>query len=356
MKKIVLTGGGTAGHITPNIALMPELRKRGYEIEYIGSIDGMEKEMIRAEGVPYHGISTGKLRRYLSARNFTDPFRIMKGYFQARSLLQKIKPDVIFSKGGYVSVPVVYAAKSLHIPSVIHESDMTPGLANKLCFNKASKICCNFPETLKFLPEGKSVLTGSPIRQELFTGQKEKGLEYCGFDSSKPVVLVIGGSLGSAAINKAVRAALPKLLAEYQVIHICGAGNLDEALSGTPGYIQFEFVREPLKDLMAASDLVISRAGANVICELLALRKPNILIPLPTGASRGDQLVNASSFKKQGFSFLLPEEEMTEDTLLNAVAAVNADRLSYINAMEKSGLTDSISVIAGMLDDLAGKF
>ncbi|MCR4672784.1 MAG: undecaprenyldiphospho-muramoylpentapeptide beta-N-acetylglucosaminyltransferase [Lachnospiraceae bacterium] len=355
MKKIVLTGGGTAGHITPNIALLPELRKRGYDIEYIGSIDGMEKEMIAAEGVPYHGISTGKLRRYLSARNLTDPFRIIKGYFQARSLLKKIKPDVIFSKGGYVSVPVVYAAKSLRIPSVIHESDMTPGLANKLCFGSASRICCNFPETLQYLPEGKSVLTGSPIRQELFTGEKAKGLEYCGFDSSKPVILVIGGSLGSAAINKAVRAVLPKLLESFQIIHICGAGNLNETLTGTPGYRQFEFVREPLKDLMAAADLVISRAGANVICELLALRKPNILIPLPTGASRGDQLINAASFKKQGFSFLLPEEEMTEESLLNAVNTVFADRQSYVSAMEKSGLADSISVIAGMLDELADR-
>lgn len=205
MKKIVLTGGGTAGHVTPNIALIPELKKAGYEIYYIGSYDGIEKKLIEKLGIPYYGISSGKLRRYIDLKNFSDPFKVLKGLAQARHLLKKIKPDVVFSKDGFVSVPVVVAAKSRRIPCIIHESDMTPGLANKICIPCAVRVCTNFPETLKHLPAEKAVLTGSPIREELFKGSKEKGLEFCGFDDSKPVVLIIGGSLGAVAVNNAVR-------------------------------------------------------------------------------------------------------------------------------------------------------
>ena len=192
MKKIVLTGGGTAGHVTPNIALIPELKKAGYEIYYIGSYEGIEKKLIEKLGIPYYGISSGKLRRYIDLKNISDPFKVLKGFAQARKLLKKIKPDVVFSKGGFVSVPVVVAAKSRKIPCIIHESDMTPGLANKICIPCAVRVCTNFPETLKHLPAEKAVLTGSPIREELFKGDKEKGLKFCGFDNSKPVILIIG--------------------------------------------------------------------------------------------------------------------------------------------------------------------
>lgn len=196
MKKIILTGGGTAGHVTPNIALIPELRKRGYEIHYIGSKDGIEKKLITDLGIPYYEISTGKLRRYFDWKNFTDPFRVLKGFSDARHIIKKIQPNVIFSKGGFVSVPVVIAAKKCKVPAIIHESDMTPGLANKICIPSAVKVCCNFPETVKCLPEGKAVLTGSPIREELFKGNAQAGLDFCHFDNSKPVLLIIGGSLG----------------------------------------------------------------------------------------------------------------------------------------------------------------
>ena len=164
MKKIVLTGGGTAGHVTPNIALLPKLRELGYEIHYIGSYDGIEKKLIADFDIPYYGISTGKLRRYFDVKNFTDPFRVVKGFSEAKKILKQIKPDIVFSKGGFVSVPVVRAAASLKIPCIIHESDMTPGLANKLCIPVATKVCCNFPETLQNLPADTAVLTGSPIR------------------------------------------------------------------------------------------------------------------------------------------------------------------------------------------------
>ena len=212
MKKIDLTGGGTAGHVTPNIALIPALKEAGYEVAYVGSYNGIEKTLMGDLGIPYTGIATGKFRRYLDIKNFTDPFRIMKGFGEAKKYLKQYKPDVVFSKGGFVSVPVVRAAASLGIPCIIHESDMSPGLANKLCYGSASVICCNFPETVSSLPQKKAVLTGTPIRAELFTGDAEKGRELCGFTDDKPVLMVTGGSLGAVTVNQAVRDALPVLL------------------------------------------------------------------------------------------------------------------------------------------------
>ena len=336
MKRIVLTGGGTAGHVTPNMALVPKLIDEGYDIAYIGSYEGMERKLIDDIGVPYYGISSGKLRRYFDLKNFTDPFRVIKGYFEAKKILKKLHPNVVFSKGGFVTVPVVIAAKKLHIPVIIHESDMTPGLANKLSIPSASKVCCNFPETIEHLPKGKAVLTGSPIRQELFQGRKETGLKLCGFQADKPVLLIIGGSLGSVAINNAIRNNLDELLKTYQIIHLCGRGNLDQSLDTRKGYRQFEYVKDDLKHYFACADVVVSRAGANAICELLALRKPNVLIPLGLNASRGDQILNAKSFEKQGYSYVLQEEDVTSETLLNAVNTVYSQRQTYINAMNQS--------------------
>lgn len=350
MKKIIMTGGGTAGHVTPNIALMPALKEAGFDIEYIGSINGMEKGLIEATGTPYHGISSGKLRRYFDWKNFSDPFRVLKGYGQAVSLMKKIKPDVVFSKGGFVSVPVVLAAKHCHIPAIIHESDITPGLANKIAIKGAKKVCCNFPETMKYLPADKAVLTGSPIRRELFSGNAENAIRLCNFkDHSKPVLIIIGGSLGSKIVNEAVRKVLPELLEKFYVIHLCGKGNLDNSLSGTIGYAQFEYASSELTDMFALADMAISRAGANSICELLALHKPNILIPLSAAASRGDQVLNANSFKKQGFSYVLEEEHLTAESLLRAVEEVYDNRQKYIDAMAQSGQMDSIGTIVDLI-------
>lgn len=352
MKRIILTGGGTAGHVTPNMALVPALSKKGFDIRYIGSYEGMERKLIEDIHIPYYGISSGKLRRYFDLKNFSDPFKVMKGYFEARALMRKLKPDVVFSKGGFVTVPVVLAAKHKGIPVIIHESDMTPGLANRLSIPSASKVCCNFPETLKHLPEEKAVLTGSPIREELFQGDKKKGLDFCGFTDQKPVLLIMGGSLGSVAINNAVRGELDTLLEQFQIVHLCGNGNLDPSLEGKKGYVQFEYIKEELRDLFACADLMISRAGANAICEILALRKPNILIPLSAQASRGDQILNAASFEKQGYSFVLQEEDVTEESLLNAVHTVYEKRKDYINSMDKSKLADPIATIMGLIDEL----
>lgn len=351
MKRIILTGGGTAGHVTPCIALLPELKKEGYDIHYIGSYQGIERKLIEGYGIPYHGISSGKLRRYFDPKNFTDPFKVMKGYLEACKLMKTLKPDIVFSKGGFVSVPVVLAAKKYKIPAIIHESDMTPGLANKLAIPAAKKVCANFPETIHYLPKDKAVLTGTPIRKELFSGNKLKGLDFCGFTANKPVILVIGGSTGSRAINEIIRGMLATLLKDYQVIHLCGKGNLKESLERTPGYVQYEYIQKELSDLFAAADLVISRAGANAICELLALRKPNILIPLPQGASRGDQILNAESFERQGYSYVLKEEDLSIAVLLKAINEVMDHKNDYIEAMNQSKLNDSIQTILQLIKE-----
>ena len=353
MKRIILTGGGTAGHVTPNIALLPRLKELGYDIQYIGSYTGIEKELIEPFVIPYHGISSGKLRRYFSVQNFTDPFRVLKGFREAHKLIRQLKPDVIFSKGGFVSVPVVLAGKRCKVPVIIHESDMTPGLANKIAIPSAAKVCCNFPETLKSLPEGKAVLTGSPIRQELLSGNKIAAMDMCHFTSDKPVILVIGGSLGAVAVNNAVREALPELLKDFQIIHLCGKGKMDESLKDVEGYCQFEYIKNELRNLFALADIVISRAGANAICELLALHKPNLLIPLSANASRGDQILNARSFERQGFSLVLEEEQLTKETLLNAVKTLYENRTTFINSMKNSGQQDSIGTIIKLIEEVS---
>ena len=355
MKRIILTGGGTAGHVTPNIALLPRLKELGYGIQYIGSYNGIEKELIEPFGIPYHGISSGKLRRYFSMKNFSDPFRVLKGFSEANKLIRDLKPDVIFSKGGFVSVPVVLAGKKNKVPVVIHESDMTPGLANKLSLPSAAKVCCNFPETLEHLPADKAVLTGSPIRQELLSGNKIAALDLCGFSADKPVILVIGGSLGSVVVNNAVRLALPDLLEQFHVIHLCGKGKLDASLNNVEGYAQFEYIKSELRDIFALADVVISRAGANAICELLALRKPNLLIPLSANASRGDQILNARSFERQGFSVVIEEEELSKELLLESVRDLYANRDTYMSAMRKSTLQNSIETITNIIEEVRKK-
>lgn len=353
MKKIVMTGGGTAGHVTPNIALFDSLQKDGYEIHYIGSYEGIEKGLIENKKIPYYGISSGKFRRYRSWKNLTDPFRVLHGFFQARRLLGRIRPNVVFSKGGFVSVPVVMAAKTRHIPVIIHESDLTPGLANKLAMPSATKVCCNFPETLPYLPKEKAVLTGSPIRQDLLHGNKQAAKDFCGFTGDLPILMVMGGSIGSVYINNAIRGCIDTLLTKYQIIHLCGKGNIDESLKDKKGYAQFEYISENLPDLFAAADLVVARAGANSICELLALHKPNILIPLSRNASRGDQILNANSFAKQGFSAVLEEEEVTSEKLMATIDDVMAHRSKYIDAMKNSGQMNAIETIMGLIEEVS---
>ncbi len=348
MKRIILTGGGTAGHVTPNLALIPYLREAGCEITYIGSYGGIEKELIEKAGVEYYGIASGKLRRYLSLKNISDPLRVLKGGVEAGKIIREKNPDVVFSKGGYVSVPVVLAAERMRIPVVIHESDLTIGLANRLVMNRATKICCNFPETMAQIPGSKGILTGSPIREELKKGEKEKGIEICSFDASDTrsrTILVMCGSLGSVKINQNVREIIDRLKENYRVIHVCGRGNVDENIPNDRQYRQFEYVSDELPHLMALADMVVSRAGANSIAEFAMLAKPNLLIPLSKGASRGDQILNADSYRKQGFSLVLPEEEMTPDSLFDSIVQLDREKQKYIYAMQRSGAGDATQTV-----------
>lgn len=343
LKKIVLTGGGTAGHVTPNIALIPELKKAGWEISYIGTEKGIEHNLIEREGIPFYSVRSGKLRRYLSKENIKDAFRVIRGISDAKKVLKKIKPDVIFSKGGFVAVPVVIAGGRLDIPVVIHESDLTPGLANRLSMPHAKTVCTTFPETLKYIKGKKGVYTGSPIRKELFDSNKARGLNICGFSGDKPVILSMGGSLGAVKINNALRKALPSLIKDFQIVHLCGKGNLDESLLNMKGYKQFEYVNEELKDIFAASDVIISRSGSNSISEFLALKKPSLLIPLSTNASRGDQILNAKSFEKQGFSKVLVEENI--DNIEVEVRDLYKNRNKYILSMNESNKANGVDRI-----------
>ena len=334
MKTIVLTGGGTAGHVTPNLALLPSLKADGWDIQYIGSHNGIEKEIVEKEGIPYHPIASGKLRRYLSIENLKDPFKVIKGYFDAYKILKKLKPRVVFSKGGYVTVPVVLAASHLKIPVIIHESDMTPGLANKIALRSAKTVCVNFEETLQYVGK-KGVYTGSPIREPLFRGSKTMGNKLCGFNEAKPTLLMMGGSLGAKKINTVLREALPILTKDYNIVHICGKNNIDEKLLKVEGYKQFEYVGEELPHLFAMTDVMLSRAGANAIAEIVALNIPSLLIPLSAAASRGDQILNANAMKKKGYCEVLEEEALSCECLIQKLNELYQNRRKYKSKMEE---------------------
>ncbi len=354
-KKIVLTGGGTLGHVTPHLALIPHLRKAGYDIHYIGTEKGMEAEkMASVPGVTYHAVKSGKLRRYFSWQNFTDPFRVIAGAFQSAHIIGRLKPDVVFSKGGFVAVPVVFGAWVHHVPVVCHESDLTPGLANKLCKPFAKRIATTFPECAKALGS-KAEMTGTPLRPELFSGSRAKGLSLLHFDGAKPVLLMMGGSSGAQTVNKALRGALPRLTKTFDVAHICGRGNLDESLCGVPGYTQVEFLDKDLPDVLAATDLVLSRAGSNALCEFQALDKPMLLVPYPKGASRGDQILNAQSYEKRGLCRVLLQENMTPDTLAQALEDTWRDREQLAAAVKAAPPADGTRRVLELIEEVQKK-
>ena len=342
MKKIVLTGGGTLGHVTPHLALIPRLKEAGYEIHYIGTENGMEAPKMRAvEGVTYHAVKSGKLRRYHDWKNFTDPFRVIAGAFQSARLMGKIRPDVVFSKGGFVAVPVVFGAWLHRIP----------GLANKLCKPFATRFATTFPECAEALGK-KAEMTGTPLRPELFRGSREKGLNLLGFDGQKPVLLMMGGSSGAQSVNYCLRQALPRLTVDFDVAHICGKGNLDTELEGTAGYKQIEFLDADLPDVLACTDLVLSRAGANALCEFQALGRPMLLIPYPKGASRGDQILNAKSLEKRGLCRVLLQENMTPDSMVKAIGETWADRDNLTAALKDAPPANGTERVLQMIEEI----
>jgi len=354
-KKIVLTGGGTMGHVTPNLALLPHLLQKGYEVHYIGTEKGVEAEKLRAiDGIHYHAVKSGKLRRYFDWKNFTDPFRVIAGAFQSAHLMGKIKPDVCFSKGGFVAVPVVFGAWLHRIPVVSHESDLTPGLANKMCKPFVKKIATTFPECAEALGK-KAEMVGTPLRPELFAGDRRKGLSFLGLKGEKPVLLMMGGSLGAQKVNAALREALPELLKVFEVAHICGKGNLDESLNATPGYAQKEFVSAELPDVFACADLVLSRAGSNALMEFQALARPLLLVPYPKGASRGDQILNAQSLEKRGLCRVLLQENMTAATLTEALLQTWADRDALTAAVKAAPPADGTKRVLEMIEEVQAK-
>lgn len=348
--KIIMTGGGSAGHVTPNLALVPKLKSKGYEVKYIGSKDGIEKEIITKENIPYFEISSGKLRRYFDVKNFSDPFKVIKGIFDAKAILKREKPDVVFSKGGFVTVPVVLAAHMCKIPVVCHESDITPGLANKLSSPYATKLCVTFPECLEVIDKNKGVLTGTPIREELFHGSRSRGLEFCKLRNDKPLIFIMGGSLGSKFINENFRMILDEILPKFNVVHICGKGLVEHSLKNKKGYVQFEYISEELTHIMNAADIIISRAGANSIFEFLALKKPNLLIPLSKASSRGDQILNAKSFEKSGYSMVIEEENLTPNLFLEKINELYQNREKFISSMEKSPIKNGVDKIIEVID------
>lgn len=354
MKRIVLTGGGTAGHVTPHMAILPHLLKEGYDVHYIGTENGIEHQMMNLPGVTYHAVKSGKLRRYFDWQNFIDPFRVIAGAFQSARLMGKLKPDVCFSKGGFVSVPVVVGAWLHKVPVVCHESDLTPGLANKICSKFARRVATTFPECAKALG-AKGVFTGTPMRPQLFSGTREKGLQLTGFSGNKPILLMMGGSIGAQRVNEALRAALPRLLETMDVLHLTGKGNLDESLNTLPGYRQFEFLSDDLPDALACADLVLSRAGSNAICEFQALKKPMLLVPYPKGASRGDQILNAESFRQRGLCHVLAQENMTADTLYDAILALRKDQDNLIRNLTQAPPADGTLPVLRLIHEAEKK-
>jgi UDP-N-acetylglucosamine--N-acetylmuramyl-(pentapeptide) pyrophosphoryl-undecaprenol N-acetylglucosamine transferase len=349
---LVLTGGGTAGHVMPNVALLPELRAAGWHVVYVGAHQGIERRLATAAGLEFHGIATGKLRRYFSWQNFIDPFRVLQGIGDAYRILGQVRPRLVFSKGGFVSVPVVLAAWLRRIPVILHESDLTPGLANRLSVPWAKRICTTFPETVALLPRAKTCCTGLPIRSELRSGSPERGRQWAGFDAQRPILVVIGGSSGSETINRVVRHILPTLTQSFQVLHVCGQGNV--RAEAVPHYRAVEFLAEELPDVLAMAELVVSRAGANAIFELLALKKPHLLIPLSTKASRGDQVQNAASFAQRGYSMVLPEEQLSPSSLEAAITQLYRERHIYIEVMQDRVLGDSIGQILVQIEQVLG--
>lgn len=333
---ILLTGGGTAGHVSVNEALIPVFQERGYDVHYIGSHDGIEKELIRDRhpSVTYHAIQSGKLRRYFSMKNFTDPFRVGAGFFQALSIIRKVKPELIFSKGGFVSVPVAFAGQIAKVPVIVHESDVTPGLANKLALPFATHIFTVFKQTLNYVPQVKATCSGTIIRPELFEGKKEIGLQLINTSGGKPILIVMGGSQGSKVLNDALRNDIESILQTFDVIHLCGKGNFDSTLENIDGYNQFEYVTDELPHLLAATNFAVSRAGSNAIFELLALKIPMLLIPLSAAQSRGDQILNANYFKSLGLARVLPEEEVPMRSFSAELADFKDDEQVLFNKME----------------------
>lgn len=353
-KKIILTGGGTAGHVSVNLGLIPRLSREGWTIDYVGSEEGIERDLVSDfPQVTYHAIPTGKFRRRRNWENIKanigDVGHVFSGIKEAKTLVKKIKPNIVFSKGGFVSVPVVFAASRLGVPVIAHESDLTPGLANKLSAPFSRKILTTFEKTLDYLPKNKGLYLGPIIRDQIKEGSREKGLEIFGFDGKKPILLILGGSSGAVRVNEAIWANLDSLLDTFDILHGVGKGKGREELN-RPGYRQVEFIREDMNHALAMADLIISRAGSNAIFEFLYYRKPMVLVPYRLG-SRGDQVDNAQVFVDRGFALSLNDQTMSRDDFLEGVNEVWIKREDFIRAQSDFAFEDGLGKICQILDE-----
>ncbi|MGN4615210.1 undecaprenyldiphospho-muramoylpentapeptide beta-N-acetylglucosaminyltransferase [Bacillus cereus group sp. MYBK71-2] len=329
-KKILFTGGGTAGHVMINIVLIPKFMEKGWGLEYIGSQNGIEKLLV--QNVKYNIVSTGKLRRYWDLENFKDPFKIIKGCIQSYKLMKRIKPDVIFSAGGFVSVPVVIGAWMNKVPVIIREPDSTLGLANKIALPFTTKLCTTFPQTGENVSNEKKVYVGPIVREEIERGNVLRGRSYCKFKQDKPVLLIMGGSQGAQWINDMVRKSLETLLLNFNIVHMCGKGKVDSSV-GMEGYMQFEYIGEELPHILNMASVVVSRAGSTAISELLFLKKPMLLIPLTNSSSRGDQVLNAEYFSRQGYAEVILQDRVSTNTFIHAVNKLYTNKERYIQNM-----------------------
>ncbi|MBI4994308.1 undecaprenyldiphospho-muramoylpentapeptide beta-N-acetylglucosaminyltransferase [Candidatus Peregrinibacteria bacterium] len=339
--RIVFTGGGTGGHVFPNLAVIKEVRGQRSEVSvfYIGEKGAMEEKLVVQAGIPFYGIYAGKLRRYFDFKNFVDVFKLPVGFFQAFFILRKLRPQIIFAKGGYVSVPVVIAARFLGLPVWLHESDFSPGLANKICSRFAKKIFVSFEESRRFFSGCNVEVVGNPIRKWLLKGDKEIGYRLTGFSREKPVILIMGGSTGAQSLNKLVEKILPKLLKHTQIVHIIGVTPTSYKLQAT-SYKQFEFLNEDLAHIYAISNLIISRAGSGAIFEILALKKPMILVPLPAEASRGDQIENALVFAQRGWARVIHQDKVTPEEFLKEILDLLNDKKAQTQMIENQKRVD----------------
>lgn len=331
MKSIVFTGGGTAGHIMPNLAIIEKLKE--YKIYYFGS-NGLEKDIVsKYKNIEFVEIPSVKFIRSLTPKNLLIPLKLLKSIKQCKEKLKEIKPTLIFSKGGYVSIPVCLAGEKLGINILTHESDLTIGLANKIIAKKSKHLCCSFEQTANKYKKN-AIHTGSPIRDKITQGKKSIIVERHKLKNNKPIITIIGGSLGASAINKVIWDNIKALTNKYNIFHIVGKNKSNKDIK-TDGYYQFEFI-EDIENYFQASDIVISRAGSNTIFELLTLQKPMLLIPLPKEQSRGDQILNAENFYKQGLSNILYQEKLNKENLLNKIEETYKNKNNYIEKIRNT--------------------
>ena len=348
LKTAVFTGGGTAGHVLPALPVMRALRQAGVEIAYVGSAGGLEKRYLEGlDDIRYFGIAAGKLRRYWSWRNLTDVIGVLRGIWQSFWLLGRIRPGVIFSKGGHLSFPVVLTGWARGIAIVAHESDYSPGLANRLAMPFLAALCTSFPMQRPRRLRGELVHTGSPVRPELLAGSAARGRALLDAEPGRPIVLVTGGSLGADSLNAVVTAAAPDLAASCCVVHVCGPGKRSDL--ELPGYRQFEYVAADWGDLLAAADLVVSRSGSNTLFELLTLRKPNLLIPLSPRASRGDQVENAAYAASAGYSRVIQQDDLDAGVLIEAVNEMLANREAWAARLAGFAAPPAVELLTAVL-------